>query len=51
MNKIRRRPVALLSAFVLAGLVGSLRVARAPTSYTGKLPFIRDNFPIELNAI
>jgi hypothetical protein len=51
MDKIIKRPVTLLSAFVLAGLVIALWVARAPTSYTGKLPIVGDNFPVELNAV
>lgn len=51
MGKIIKRPVTLLAVFILAGLVIALWVARAPTSYTGRLPIIGDNFPIELNAI
>ncbi|MER9018277.1 hypothetical protein [Mesorhizobium sp. M0898] len=51
MDKIIKRPVALLSAFILAGLAIALWIARAPTSYTGKLPVVGDKFPIELNAV
>jgi hypothetical protein len=51
MENISKRPVALLAAFVVAGLVIGLWAVRAPTSFTGGLPFVGDKFPIEINVI
>lgn len=44
-------PVAVLPASILAGLVIACWIARAPTSFTGKIPFVGENSPIELTAI
>lgn len=46
-----KKPMILLPAGTLAGLLIAFYVARAPTSYTGKWPVIGENLPIELNAV
>lgn len=44
-------PVVRLALITLAGLILALWIARAPTSYTGKLPLVGDNVPLKLNAV
>lgn len=44
-------PVIRLALITLAGLLLALWIARAPTSYTGKLPLIDDYVPLKLNAV
>jgi len=44
-------PVVRLALITLAGLILALWIARAPTSYTGKLPLIGDHIPLKLNAV
>lgn len=44
-------PIVRLALITLAGLILALWIARAPTSYTGKLPLIGDDVPLKLNAV
>ncbi|SEI19937.1 hypothetical protein SAMN05216228_105211 [Rhizobium tibeticum] len=44
-------PVVRLALITLAGLVLALWIARAPTSFNGKLPLIGDYVPLKLNAV
>ncbi|WP_342147987.1 hypothetical protein [Methylorubrum sp. SB2] len=48
---LRGEPILYFSLLLALGMVLCFWIARSPTSYTGKLPFIGENFPVKLNAI